>query len=81
MNSSPEPAHSETRRVAEADSLLDRARRHPIATSTLIASGLVGAVICVVYLPESISLARRVVGGLLVGGLSWLLVMMGRLLD
>jgi hypothetical protein len=40
-----------------------------------------GATLCAVALPESISLPRRILGGLLVGGLSWLLVMMGRLLD
>jgi hypothetical protein len=62
------------------DSLIERARRHPIATSTLAASILLGGVICALFLPESISLPRRISGGLLLGGLSWLLVMMGRIL-
>lgn len=56
-------------------------RRHPIATATLGASILLGALGCAVFLPESISMPRRITGGLLLGGLSWLLVMMGRLLD
>lgn len=60
-------------------SLLDSAARHPIATATLIASAAGGSLLAVALIPaDELSLLRRALGGALLGGLSWLLVMVGR---
>lgn len=63
-----------------AFSLFTEARRHPGATVALALCILAGAVLAALMLPESISLPRRIVGGAVMGGLSWLLVMVGRII-
>ena len=61
--------------------LVEVVRDQPVATGTLLASVLAGAIAGFVYLPADVfSPARRVVGGALIGGLSWLLVMVGRII-
>ena len=40
-----------------------------------------GTILAGALIPESISLPRRLLGGAILGGLSWLLVMVGRLID
>ena len=63
-----------------AFSLRNEARQHPVATGALALCIVAGAVLCGLYLPESISLPRRVAGGAVMGGMSWLLVMVGRII-
>jgi hypothetical protein len=62
------------------ESLLDEVRRHRLGTAALVLCIVGGAAIGAFYLPESIGLVRRVLGGALLGGVSWLLVMVGRLI-
>jgi hypothetical protein len=80
MRTDPEirgnPAESER----NAESLFDEAMQHPLATAALVLCIIAGAAIGSLFLPESIGLLRRVLGGGLMGGVSWLLVMMGRLI-
>ena len=57
------------------------AKAHPGASAALVACIVLGALLAGFWMPESISLPRRVIGGGLMGGLSWLLVMVGRLID
>jgi len=64
----------------ESDSLFAEARRHPVPTIALVLCIVAGAVLCGLFMPESISLPRRVAGGAVMGGMSWLLVMVGRLI-
>jgi hypothetical protein len=61
--------------------LLESARAHPIATGSLAVCIVLGAVLGLEFLPESLSPTRRFLGGGLSGGGSWLLVMVGRILD
>jgi hypothetical protein len=63
-----------------AFSLLEEARRHPGATLAFGLCVVAGVVLGGWLLPESISLPRRLAGGAIMGGLSWLLVMVGRLI-
>lgn len=63
-----------------SESLVTEAMRHPAATIALVLCILGGAVLSGLFMPESITLPRRVVGGAVMGGLSWLLVMVGRLI-
>lgn len=62
------------------ESLLDEALRHRLGTAALVLCIVGGAAIGAFHLPESIDLVRRVLGGALLGGVSWLLVMVGRLI-
>lgn len=63
-----------------AFSLLEEARRHPGATVAFALCVVAGIALGGWLLPESISLPRRLAGGAIMGGLSWLLVMVGRLI-
>jgi hypothetical protein len=63
-----------------AFSLWTEARQHPAATAALAVCVVAGAALCALYLPESISLPRRIGGGAVMGGMSWLLVMVGRII-
>lgn len=67
-------------REQESESLFAEAMRHRLATAALLACIVAGAAIGGLYLPDSIGLPRRVLGGALLGGVSWLLVMMGRII-
>ncbi len=61
--------------------LLATARAHPGMTATLVLSVVIGAYAGFEVIPaESYAPARRIVGGGLLGGLSWLLVMVGRII-
>jgi len=62
------------------ESLFDEAMRHRLGTAALVLCIAGGAAIGAFYLPESIGLVRRILGGALLGGVSWLLVMVGRLI-
>ena len=64
----------------ERESLLAEVLRHPLPSLLFVCCVLLGAVLATFYLPEDIALARRVVGGAILGGLSWLLVMVGRII-
>jgi len=63
-----------------AFSLLTEARRHPGATLALALCIVAGMILCAFLLPESISLPRRIAGGAVMGGMSWLIVMVGRII-
>ena len=65
---------------SESDGLVAAAKQHPIATGTLVASVIIGAVLGYVYLGEDFGTTRRILGGALAGGGSWLLVMVGRII-
>ncbi|MDG2049874.1 MAG: hypothetical protein P8M78_06905 [Myxococcota bacterium] len=60
---------------------LAESKDHPVATTALVLCIVAGAILAGVFMPESISPPRRVIGGGIMGGLSWLLVMVGRLID
>ncbi len=57
------------------------AREHPFLTLVLALCMTAGAALAWAFLPTEISTLRRIVGGAMLGLLSWLLVMMGRMLD
>ncbi|MEE3325798.1 MAG: hypothetical protein VX252_00515 [Myxococcota bacterium] len=57
------------------------ARDHPLLSAALMACTVIGALAAWSLLPQEISALRRLVGGALLGVLSWLIVMMGRMLD
>jgi hypothetical protein len=83
--SSPKTSPNETgepkpEAAIEEESLMASARRHPIATGTLAASILVGALLGHLFLGEDFSVTRRILGGAVAGGGSWLLVMVGRII-
>jgi hypothetical protein len=61
--------------------LIDVARAHPGLTGALACSMVIGSCLAWFFMPTDISDLRRILGGALLGLLSWLLVMMGRLLD
>ena len=61
--------------------LIAVARDHPFLTGTLGALMAIGSVLAWFLMPEEMSSLRRLLGGALLGLVSWLLVMMGRLLD
>lgn len=69
-----------TDRESGTKSLLAEAAEHPGATAALVVCIVGGAALAGLYMPESTSLPRRVTGGAVMGGMSWLLVMVGRLL-
>jgi hypothetical protein len=60
--------------------LFEAIRRHPVRVIGLMACVIAGATLGVAYLPESLSMPRRLVGGALLGGLSWLIPSFGRLI-
>jgi len=64
-----------------ASTLIAVARAHPGLTAALVGCMVAGSLLAWFFLPTDISEFRRVLGGALLGLLSWLLVMMGRLLD
>ena len=57
------------------------ARDHPFLTGTLGVLMAIGSIAAWFWMPEDIASFRRILGGALLGLISWLLVMMGRLLD
>ena len=61
--------------------LIAVARDHPFLAGTLGVMMGIGSIAAWSLMPEEISSLRRVLGGALLGLVSWLLVMMGRLLD
>jgi hypothetical protein len=68
-------------RQPEEAGLVALVRNNPITAATLLASVCLGGVLGSMYLPaETYSPLRRAVGGGLLGGLSWLLVMVGRII-
>ena len=71
----------ETKSRSGVAALTALAQDHPFLTGTLVLLMLAGAILAWLFLPEDISGLRRIAGGALLGGLSWLLVMMGRMLD
>jgi len=73
-----EGPHEEGREGAV--SILAEARRHPGATIALALCIVAGMALSGLFMPESISLARRVAGGAVMGGLAWLTVMIGRVI-
>ena len=60
--------------------LADFARESPLATAALALSIIAGAIIGYAFIGEDLSATRRVLGGALAGGGSWLLVMFGRVI-
>jgi len=52
---------------------------HPLASAAFAGCVILGAVLAYSFLGEDFSVIRRIVGGALLGGLGWLLVMVGRL--
>ena len=65
---------------SEPFSLSEAIRRHPVRVIGLMACVIAGATLGAAYLPESLSMPRRLVGGALLGGLSWLIPSFGRLI-
>jgi len=61
--------------------LIAIARDHPLLVGTLGLLMAAGSIAAWFLMPEEISSIRRILGGALLGMVSWLLVMMGRLLD
>lgn len=61
--------------------LTEVAREHPFLTGALVVLMVLGGILAWMFGPEDISGLRRIAGGALLGGLSWLVVMMGRMLD
>ena len=77
-----EAKHESTgRKMSPGSRVLRWACSHPARSTTFIACMGVGIVLSLAFLPDDLSLARKILGGALLGGLSWLLPMMGRLLD
>ena len=54
---------------------------HPVLSAALVSCMLSGAVLAWAFLPVEIETYKRLAGGALLGLLSWLMVMMGRMLD
>lgn len=80
MDTDPAVRSEPTENERGVESLLDEAMQHRLATAALLLCIVAGAAIGGLYLPESIGLLRRVLGGALMGGVSWLLVMVGRII-
>ena len=65
----------------EAEGLLATIRSQPLRAGTLALCVIAGATLGLLYIPEeALSVPRRLFGGALLGGLSWLLVMVGRVI-
>jgi hypothetical protein len=62
-------------------SLVQALRRHPLRAGSLAACIVAGALLGANFLPEDLSMARRVLGGALLGGFSWLISSFGRIID
>ena len=73
--------HDDAQNRSGVAALTALAQDHPLLTGALVLLMLAGSALAWLLLPEDISSFRRIVGGALLGGLSWLLVMMGRMLD
>jgi len=82
MGETQRPAETREQAAAKPHSgLVETVRSQPVATGTLVACVLAGATAGYLYLPaEAFSPLRRVGGGAIAGGLSWLLVMVGRII-
>ena len=65
---------------AEPFSLVETIRRHPVRVIGLMVCVFAGAALGAAYLPESLSMLRRLAGGALLGGLSWLIPNFGRII-
>ena len=61
-------------------SITQALRNHPLRALLLAACVAAGALIGAHYLPEELSTPRRVLGGALLGGLSWLIPSFGRII-
>ena len=81
MQQGPEDGEAETKRASGPRAWIAESKDHPAATAALVFCILGGTILAGSLMPESISLPRRVLGGAILGGLSWLLVMVGRLID
>lgn len=71
----------EHRERSGVETLIAVARDHPFLAGTLGVLMATGSVLAWFLMPEEMSSLRRLLGGALLGLVSWLLVMMGRLLD
>ncbi len=60
--------------------IVETLRRHPLHASLLAACIVAGALIGAYFLPEELSTLRRILGGALLGGLSWLIPSFGRII-
>jgi len=76
----PESAEAVASGAPSDPGLLDFARESPLATAALALSIVAGAIIGYAFIGEELSLTRRILGGALAGGGSWLLVMFGRVI-
>ena len=81
MQEDPGDGAVETERASGPRAWIAESKDHPLATAALVFCILGGAILAGTLMPESISWPRRVLGGAILGGLSWLLVMVGRLID
>ena len=60
--------------------LIEALRRHPLRVMGLAACVLLGAALAAALLPGDLSMPRRLLGGALLGGLSWLIPSFGRII-
>ena len=81
MQEGPGEEEGETKRPAGPRAWIAESKDHPAATAALVFCIAGGTILAGALIPESISLPRRLLGGAILGGLSWLLVMVGRLID
>jgi len=66
--------------TSRPSSLIETIRRHPFRVIALTVCVIAGGALGAAYLPDSLSMPRRVVGGALLGGLSWLIPSFGRII-
>lgn len=82
MTGEDENPHHEERTVGATRASWARiALDHPLLSAILILCMIAGALLAWAFLPTELSTIRRLIGGALLGLLSWLIVMMGRMLD
>ena len=81
MQEGPGDKEVETKRPSGPRAWIAESKDHPAATAALVFCIIGGAILSGALMPESISMPRRIVRGAILGGLSWLLVMVGRLID
>ena len=81
MEDDPSKEEQQNGRSSGPRSWLAESKDHPVATSVLVLCMVGGAILAGLLMPESISPPRRIIGGGIMGGLSWLLVMFGRVLE
>ncbi len=72
---------SDTDTDSESSSLRSMVKEQPLAAASLIVSMLAGILAAYMLLGDDWAHWRRITGGALAGSGSWLLVMVGRLID